>query len=242
MLLNIKTFFESTVNKLLSVYDLEEAKSIVFLLMESVLRLNKIDFLSQKEMVVHQDDIQSFGRAVERLQSHEPVQYIIGEAFFYENWFFVDRNVLIPRQETEELVDWIVKSKPGSKKILDIGTGSGCIIISLDLKLDVETIGWDVSAPAIEVAHRNATSLGAKTIFKQIDILDNVPPEKFDLIVSNPPYVLAHEKGSMHKNVLAYEPERALFVPDRDPLLFYRRIVMRVYIPLYALLLVERSL
>ena len=193
--------------------------------MEDVLGLSKIDILSQKEIVIHDAEKRILDKALERLLSHEPIQYVLGETVFYGSHFFVDQNVLIPRQETEELVDWIVKSNPLSRRILDIGTGSGCIAISLDLKLGAKTTGWDVSTPAIEVARRNATSLGADTIFKQIDVLDKVPTEKFDLIVSNPPYILDRERNDMHKNVLAYEPAGALFVSDEDPLLFYRRIV-----------------
>lgn len=168
--------------------------------------------------------------ASKRLLSNEPVQYILGKAWFYGRQFTVSPAVLIPRPETEELVETILKSKPNPKaRILDIGTGSGCIAITLDLELlFCEIFAMDISKPAIEVALHNAYQLGSKIIFRHADILhfeafaDTLP--LFDVIVSNPPYIDPADRETMHPNVLQYEPQSALFADHSDPLVFYTRI------------------
>lgn len=164
----------------------------------------------------------------ERLKEEEPIQYIIGETEFYSLPFFVNQNVLIPRPETEELVELILKDSNNTEKlhILDIGTGSGAIAIALAAKLpNAKVEAWDISSEALEVASINAKKNNVTVAFSEIDILNEIPiSEKFDIIVSNPPYVLEEEKEEMEKNVLAYEPHLALFVPNEDGLKFYRRI------------------
>ncbi|MFZ1635885.1 MAG: peptide chain release factor N(5)-glutamine methyltransferase [Chitinophagales bacterium] len=168
--------------------------------------------------------------ASKRLLSNEPVQYVLGKAWFYGQQFTVNPAVLIPRPETEELVDTIIKSNPGpGTRILDIGTGSGCIAITLSLELpQIEIFAIDNSPSALEVAAHNAATLGAKVSTLYADILhfeafaDTLPG--FDVIVSNPPYIDPADRKTMHPNVLQYEPQSALFADHSDPLVFYSRI------------------
>ena len=170
--------------------------------------------------------------AMRRLQAGEPVQYVTARADFYGKAFYVNAAVLIPRPETEELVHLIHTAHPknANLRVLDIGTGSGCIAILLQLKHPAwHLTALDVSAAALAVAKKNAEKLGANLHFAQSDILDNRTWAHFaagslDIIVSNPPYVLERDKAEMHPNVLDFEPHTALFVPDNDPLLFYRAI------------------
>lgn len=167
--------------------------------------------------------------ATERLTKFEPIQYIIGETFFYGHTFKVTPDVLIPRPETVQLVQWIIQDYKGkAASILDIGTGSGCIAISLALELHKAKVsGVDVSQKALSVAQNNSKENDVAINWLLLDILsDNALSllERYDCIVSNPPYIMEKEKVTMERNVLDYEPKLALFVPDDDPLLFYRRI------------------
>jgi len=168
---------------------------------------------------------------IDDLKNCRPVQYILGETEFYGLKFKVNENVLIPRPETEELVEWVIKEEEPATgyKILDIGTGSGCIAIALAKHLpEAEMFALDISDKALAVARRNAKENQADIRFFQYDILNDEPfpfsTLLFDCIVSNPPYITLKEKDSMAKNVLDYEPHQALFVPDENPLLFYERI------------------
>lgn len=165
---------------------------------------------------------------VERLKANEPVQYIIGEEEFFGLKFRVTADTLIPRPETEELVELILnenKENP-SASILDVGTGSGCIAISLAKYMPKATISaWDISSEALNIARQNAEQNKVSVRFSEVDVLGNYPEtERFDIIVSNPPYVMECEKQEMDDNVLSFEPHTALFVPDEKPLLFYERI------------------
>ena len=164
---------------------------------------------------------------LQRLKSYEPLQYITGNTPFCGLTFKVTPDVLIPRPETGELVCWIAENhlQPGLR-VLDIGTGSGCIAVSLGRMLpEAKITGWDISAKALAVAKENALSNGVEADFRQVDILVGSPPEfRADILVSNPPYVTEKEKAEMEPNVLDWEPSLALFVPDDDPLRFYRRI------------------
>lgn len=169
------------------------------------------------------------GEIVNRLLAHEPIQYILGETDFYGLKFSVAPGVLIPRAETEELVDWIVQEeKDHFKSLLDIGTGSGCIPISIDKHTNNERIvGWDISENALKIARSNAQRHNSKVHFSIQDIFDTkeIPEsDKWDVIVSNPPYVLHEESAQMEKKVVDFEPHIALFVPNHNPLLFYRAI------------------
>jgi release factor glutamine methyltransferase len=164
-----------------------------------------------------------------RLVAGEPMQYLLGETDFYGRIFRVDGRVLIPRPETEELVDWIRRDERRAHTLLDVGTGSGCIAISLALELPAaEVSAVDISTDALTVAHLNAERLGAKVDFRQADALGGLEqafaPEQFDLIVSNPPYIPASDLKTMQTHVTEHEPHLALFVPDEDALCFYRAI------------------
>ena len=178
-------------------------------------------------MLLTQNQQQKVESIIERLKRHEPIQYILGETEFFGLTFHVNENVLIPRPETEELVELILKenNKIGLC-VLDIGTGSGAIAIALAKHMkNADVSAWDISSKALDVAALNSKSNSATVSFKQIDALSDYPlDKKFDIIVSNPPYVLENEKELMEQNVLDYEPHQALFVPDNNPLLFYKRI------------------
>lgn len=164
---------------------------------------------------------------VSRLKNYEPIQYILGETEFFGLSFHVNRDVLIPRPETEELVEIILNENKGSSsRILDIGTGSGAIAITLKKNIkEASVTAWDISSEAIDVARKNAEKNNVDIIFNNVDVLGVYPHEElFDIIVSNPPYVLESEKKNMEDNVLRYEPHLALFVDDNEPLIFYERI------------------
>ncbi len=164
---------------------------------------------------------------IERLKQYEPIQYIVGETEFFGLPFSVNSDTLIPRPETEELVELIInENNKSGLKILDIGTGSGAIAIALAKHLNrADVFAWDFSQGALDMAKHNAERNNVQVEFNKVDVLDDYPKDiKYDIIVSNPPYVLESEKNVMEQNVLAYEPHSALFVPDADALLFYNRI------------------
>ena len=200
----------------------------------SQLMIEKVTGFSRTEIIVNknthfsdeqQHEIESF---IEKLKNFVPIQYILGETEFYGLTFNVDESVLIPRPETEELVDWIISEndRGASLNILDIGTGSGCISISLKHEFCNSAVdAFDVSDEALVIAQNNANCNNLEVNFSKVDIL-NAPDliNRWDIIVSNPPYVLENEKEDIHPNVLDNEPHLALFVPDNDPLLFYRCI------------------
>jgi release factor glutamine methyltransferase len=169
------------------------------------------------------------GDILNRLLAHEPIQYILGETEFYGLKFYAAPGVLIPRAETEELVDWIISEEKGHcNSLLDIGTGSGCIPISIDKNLQIERVeGWDISDDALKIAQSNATRNQSTVLFSRQDIFNPTgiaDLSKWDVIVSNPPYVLMEEADLMERNVVDFEPHIALFVPNNDPLIFYRAI------------------
>lgn len=179
------------------------------------------------EIELMPDQQQQINSIIERLKKYEPIQYILEETEFFGLPFHVNENVLIPRPETEELVELILKENDKAGLcVLDIGTGSGAIAIALAKQLkESDVMAWDISHKALDVAVLNSKANSAPVSFKQVDVLLNYPlDKKFDIIVSNPPYVLENEKESMEQNVLGYEPHVALFVPNNDPLLFYKRI------------------
>lgn len=204
-----------------------EISGLIRLLIENVTKSSIPALLSDKSKKITEEELLKIDKIVERLQKFEPIQYILGETEFYGLPFVVNENVLIPRPETEELVELILKeNKTDQSRILDIGTGSGCIAISLKKYLPKSIVeGWDISKGALEVASLNSKNNSANVLFTQVDILGEYPNQQtFDIIVSNPPYVLDSEKSEMHTNVLKYEPHTALFVADNNPLLFYNRI------------------
>jgi len=214
-------------------YDADEAKALFGIAAGQVLALSPAKLIIQKDTDISFINMQKLLSILNDLQIGMPIQHILEEAHFYGLVFKVNEHVLIPRPETEELVDWVISvcslqlSVNSFKKIsiLDIGTGSGCIPITLKKHLpraDVSTL--DVSADAIAVAKQNAHQIGVNINFIEADILTFKSEEKFDIIVSNPPYIRDLEKADMHHNVLAHEPHLALFVRDDNPLLFYKAI------------------
>lgn len=216
-------------NSLQSLYPKSEINSFYFILLEHYGNYTTAEVLANVSTQLTDNITKAIQQAITELQTAKPIQYILGETEFFSNRFFVDENVLIPRPETEELVDWVLQTYPDKThllQILDVGTGSGCIAISLAKALpEAQVTAIDVSPKAIAVAQRNAERNGIKVQFLQRDILQTETlPEKYDIIISNPPYVRELEKNEMHSNVLNYEPHLALFVPDDRPLLFYEQI------------------
>ncbi|WPR74859.1 peptide chain release factor N(5)-glutamine methyltransferase [Algoriphagus sp. NG3] len=208
----------------LDIYEKQEAESLVSWLLEHHLGWRRSDLLNEA-------DESSFPPKIfddfERLRTGEPIQYILGKGPFYGREFVVSPATLIPRNETEELVHLIIKENPkAGLRILDIGTGTGCIPISLALEMNMpEVFGVDISEEALEIAEKNAEALGAKVTFSKIDIVSQTPEVSvLDILVSNPPYIPECEKTEMHRNVLDFEPELALFVSNEDSLIFYRTI------------------
>ena len=211
------------------IYPMQEIESISMLIFEKVLGLSRIQIRLNQNETVSAANLTQIKEIISRLIQFEPIQYILGETEFYGCTFKVDPSVLIPRQETEELADWIVRdNKHLNPAILDIGTGSGCIPISLVKNLPgASADGWDISPYALLIAEENALKNKVKVSFQCVDILNPVAArhhEKYDIVVSNPPYITISEKALMHKNVIQFEPHLALFVPDSDPLVFYREI------------------
>ena len=208
----------------------EEAKSFFSFLCEAWLGLSRSDLILNPDMEISESEILKFLYGIKDLKKNRPVQYVGGKTWFYGLEIGVEEGVLIPRPETEELVDWIVKTEfnKDAKRIVDIGTGSGCIPLAIKSKLiDAEIIGLDVSNKALKIAKHNANSLSIDVRFQKFDALnwqDFNFENKFDIIVSNPPYIPEVDKERMHSNVLDYEPDLALFVPNESPLLFYEAI------------------
>ncbi|MRH99865.1 peptide chain release factor N(5)-glutamine methyltransferase [Kriegella sp. EG-1] len=227
LLREIKIIFHLELDTL---YGKEEVASFFFILIEHYLNLERFVLALHPDIVISKEDEQPLFESLAKLKLNHPIQYIIGQTTFMELDFLVDENVLIPRPETEELVQWIIDETKHFKKqlkILDIGTGSGCIAIALAKNLPGSKIyGLDVSDAALAVAQNNATLNEVEVTFILADILKEVAiDEKFDVIVSNPPYVRELEKKEMAQNVLAHEPDLALFVTDENPLIFYENIV-----------------
>jgi release factor glutamine methyltransferase len=197
---------------------------VTSLLLEDRFGISRMDVMMKKIVSVDDEKLDS---CVKRLQNHEPVQYVTGKAHFLGEEFFVDENVLIPRPETEELVEWVAAEHPNLEEVIwDVGTGSGCIAISLSYKLQkARVLGLDVSEGALEVAKKNNEQIRNMAEMVHCDILAGLPDAPNPtIIVSNPPYIPENERSSMERNVVDNEPKEALFVPDNDPLLFYRRI------------------
>jgi release factor glutamine methyltransferase len=235
--------------QLYHIYDDREAQSIADWVMEHLTEWKKIDRIINKKVKLSQRQEKELRQITEQLLAHKPVHYILHQAWFHGMKLYVDENVLIPRPETEELVEWVLEASGewrvgngkeklevggwrlevgGKIKILDVGTGSGCIPVALKKKLPEAIVyACDISEGALKVAARNAEEQGADIKLLQIDFLK--PEERtqlpsFDIIVSNPPYIATHEKAEIDKHVIEYEPHAALFVPDDDSLIFYEHL------------------
>lgn len=226
-MISIRELFKHYVDKLSALYPLEEAESLVIWLFEEFLGKKRMDIIRDEQVEKLPEALQA---ALEQLLKGKPIQYILGSAPFYGREFEVSPAVLIPRNETEELVHLIIKENTQEGlRILDIGTGSGCIPITLSLEMvRPQVFAVDISPEALEMAKRNAFIHHAAVGFHLLDILkQDIPFDNLDILVSNPPYVRYSEKEKMHQNVLDYEPHLALFVFDEDPLLFYREIAKK---------------
>lgn len=226
----MKQSFDYIRHSISHLYPEKEADSLAYLVLEHVTQFSRVKILTNKNTILSEKEHQKIHFIVERLKKEEPLQYILGETFFYDLPFYVNEHTLIPRPETEELVDWVVaENKQSNKNFLDIGTGSGCIAVSLAKNIpDSRVTALDVSAQALELAKKNAIRNQVEISFLSHDILSKSHSLLgfFDVIVSNPPYVCEKEKPDMRKNVLDFEPHTALFVSNEDPLLFYRSIAL----------------
>ena len=230
--MTIQQSYKQLLFQLYEMYGDREAANIADIVIENITGFKKVDRLINKQFLLNEEQLQLLNDYTNELLKHKPVQYVLSEVWFAGMKLYVDENVLIPRPETEELVEWIVKTVASRKSqvasILDIGTGSGCIPVALKKKLlSVEVHALDISEEALNVAKRNAAIQQTEINFHLLNILDKnlwrqLP--KFDIIVSNPPYVTQGEASSMQKNVLQYEPHLALFVDDEDAMKFYKAI------------------
>ena len=210
-------------------YSAGEISALTRIIATELLGVAQMAFYLKDDIALTAEQEALLDNAIERLKNQEPIQYILGYSDFCGLRFKVTPATLIPRPETSELVEWISSEAIGNENILDIGTGSGCIAVSLAHRMpQAEVSAWDISDDALAVAAENSKANGCAVAFELVDILVHQPGgELFDIIVSNPPYIKENEKESMHANVLDWEPRTALFVPDSDPLLFYRTIAKK---------------
>jgi release factor glutamine methyltransferase len=225
--MKIKEYKSRFTQSLSPIYESGEIESFFFLILEQEHQLKRVDLALNPNLEFTENELQKWDAYLQALQKQKPIQYLLGKTQFFGLEFFVNQHTLIPRPETEELVDWIIKENLSKKslQILDIGTGSGCIAISLDKNLKAETFAFDISEEALTMAQKNADHNQAFVHLVEFDILNDVwEGDPFDIIVSNPPYVRELEKQEIKPNVLEYEPHLALFVPDENPLLFYEKI------------------
>ncbi len=222
----MKTIARKIQEGLSSHYPTGEVTALTRILAMELLGVSQMAFFLKDEITLTVEQEQLLCSAIERLKKHEPIQYILGYSDFCGLRFKVTSATLIPRPETSELVEWIAAESNGNENILDIGSGSGCIAVSLANKLPQSNVtAWDISNDALSIASENSKANNCTVTFEQVDILAYKPASRmFDIIVSNPPYIREVEKEAMHANVLDWEPHTALFVPDSDPLLFYRTI------------------
>ena len=226
-----RDFTASLASDLQPVYPEREAQAIAALVVEHLLALDSLQRLMAAQQPVPPAALAAVPALAARLLAHEPVQYVLGTAHFAGMELEVTPATLIPRPETEELVQVITQAYPANAalRVLDVGTGSGCLALALAQALPkAEVLAVDISAEALAVARRNAARYAPQVTFQQVDILLSLPDglalSTLDILVSNPPYVRESERAAMRPNVLAWEPATALFVPDHDPLLFYRRL------------------
>ncbi|HEY8690265.1 MAG TPA: peptide chain release factor N(5)-glutamine methyltransferase [Chitinophagaceae bacterium] len=248
-MMTIDEEYKKFVKQLQSIYDKRESENITDWVFESIGGIKRLHRISDKQKQLNNTLVEQLNAALQQLLAHKPVQYVLGEVWFYKMKLLVNEHVLIPRPETEELVEWVVEDvqrtmyEVRSKKnlniqhrtsnivhLLDIGTGSGCIAIALKKELpDAEIFAIDVSEDALKVAKQNAQDQNTTINFLQLDFLnedDWSSLQSFDIIISNPPYIPENEKSKLAKNVVNHEPHMALFVNDNDPFIFYKKIAV----------------
>ena len=228
--MRIKDYRSIFIETLQPIYDAAEAESFFYLILAFKMKMKRIDLALQPDSNLSEDQLAEWDFLLQQLLQEVPIQYLLGRTHFYGLEFEVDENVLIPRPETEELVDWIVSDSQSQNStnlnIIDIGTGSGCIAIALSKNItQAQVAAIDISEKAIEIARKNALSNGVVLTFILQNILETEDLNtQYDIIVSNPPYVRHLEKAAIKRNVLEHEPHLALFVEDHDALLFYRKM------------------
>jgi release factor glutamine methyltransferase len=229
--MKLNEFYRHYLSKLRLIYVENEAANITKMVFESLANISRADVIRNPEMEIESGTFSSLNQALDQLLNHQPIQYVLGEAWFYHLNFKVSDAVLIPRPETEELVELVIQHINSShqKTVVDIGTGSGCIPISIKKNIpELSITAVDVSKAALNIATSNANFHQTIIEFKQVDFLNELEREKlgmFDVIISNPPYIPNVEIQSMDKHVTEYEPHLALFVPDNNPLIFYKAIL-----------------
>ena len=223
--MKLKDLKKDFITKLAITYPNEEILSIFKILCKQYMNMSPTKLLLAGEELINIKQIDMFSKAIIKLLSEEPIQYILETTSFYGLEFICSPSALIPRPETEELVDWIVKSETNEIKILDIGTGTGCISVSLANRNGFVVDALDISSSALELAKQNAKKNQVDINFIEADIFEYISDKQYDLIVSNPPYIRNLEKKKMQNNVLNFEPQLALFVDDDDPLVFYNSIL-----------------
>ena len=224
--MTLQDFKLKMITELSSIYETDELNSIFNLISEEYLKIPRSKILLADEIDLDEVKQTLFLSSLDRLKTHEPIQYVLGKTSFMDLEFKVNSSVLIPRPETEELVRLMLQEDLDGKEILDIGTGSGCIAVSLAKNLpNAKITALDISKDALEVARENANLNNVDIEFINADIFEYQTDKKYDVIVSNPPYVLESEKSLMKQNVLDFEPELALFIEDKNPLKFYDSII-----------------
>ena len=224
--MKLDSFKKEFLESITPLYNKDETKSLYYMLCEEYLALSKSKLIIAENMDLSIEKANHLCNCLDRLKKHEPIQYVLGKVTFMDLEFKANSSVLIPRPETEELVNIILKNELGNKTVLDIGSGSGCIAVSLAKHSPkAKVTALDICKDAIELSQRNAKENDVNLEFINADILNYKSDKKYDSIVSNPPYVIESEKKHMSKNVLDYEPELALFVKNDDPLQFYKAIL-----------------
>ena len=225
--MNLKSFKKYFHDELKDLYSLEELDSLFFILINYYLEISKIAYIQNPQKLLNKSNIKKIFSKIKLLKENMPIQYVIGEVVHKKLKFYLNKNVLIPRPETEELCNWVISSTNKNNRILDIGTGSGFIAIILKKFIhDCEVEAWDISKEALKLAKKNANTNNVKIDFKQVDILENnISSSRFDVIVSNPPYVDYCEKNQINSRVKDYEPHDAIFVDHDDNMIFYKKII-----------------
>mgnify|MGYP006132050685 FL=1 len=209
-----------------SIIEQNEIEEVFFWIIDNYCGISRMDYILNPDLKLSNHQKENLMNAVSLLKTNMPIQYVLGESEFMSLKFNLNSNVLIPRPETEELVSWVIKDNNHNKTILDIGTGSGCIAIALAKFIKNSRVtAWDIDEKILSVAEKNASKNKVKVLFELKDITTIKSNNKFDLIISNPPYICDSEKLGMQNNVLLFEPHLALFVNDNDPLFFYLKII-----------------
>tara|TARA_A100001011_G_scaffold399718_1_gene509794 strand:+ start:4656 stop:5498 length:843 start_codon:yes stop_codon:yes gene_type:complete len=220
-----KHFFDILSNN----YDAGELSTIFYLFINHFLNISKIDFLTETEYKINQENLSLFNKKLNELNNDRPIQYVIGKILVSDLTFIVNENVLIPRPETIELCEWIESFNFQDVRILDIGTGSGLIAILLKKKLSKSIVyACDICLKSLQIAKKNASINNLNINFFSLNILkESITKNRYDIIVSNPPYVSLSEKDKMHRRVVEFEPNNAIFVNNNDPLIFYNQIAQK---------------